>query len=99
LAARSAWTGYLKFSLVSIPVKAYTAVSSSSGIRLNQLHADCNSRIQYKKVCPAAGWESSRLPGPVVSGGRKSPTEPHRDREWSRTTVALPHVSTGQPAQ
>ena len=35
------------------PVKAYTATSSQdSEIRFNQLHAECNSRIQYKKWCP-----------------------------------------------
>jgi DNA end-binding protein Ku len=55
LAARSTWKGYLKFSLVSVPVKAYTAVSSSEGIRLNQLHVDCHSRIKYQKVCPLHG--------------------------------------------
>jgi len=54
--ARSTWKGYLKLSLVSVPVKAYTATTSSGGeIRLNQLHANCNSRIQYKKVCPVHG--------------------------------------------
>jgi DNA end-binding protein Ku len=53
MAARSAWKGYLKLSLVSVPVKAYTAAASGSGeIHLNQLHAECNNRIQYKKTCP-----------------------------------------------
>lgn len=56
MAARSSWKGYLKLSLVSIPVKAYTATTSSGGeIRMNQLHADCHSRIQYKKTCPIHG--------------------------------------------
>lgn len=53
MAARSSWKGFLKLSLVSVPVKAYTATSSGGGdIRLNQLHAECHSRIQYKKWCP-----------------------------------------------
>src|SRR5947199_151756 len=65
LAARSTWKGYLKFSLVSVPVKAYTAVSSGDGIRLNQLHADCHARIQYKKVCPVHGEVSNDA---IVSG-------------------------------
>jgi DNA end-binding protein Ku len=56
VAARSSWKGFLKLSLVSVPVKAYTASSSSGGeIRLNQLHKECNSRINYKKVCPIHG--------------------------------------------
>jgi DNA end-binding protein Ku len=55
MAARSSWKGYLKISLVSVPVKAYTATSSTSSIALNQLHAVCNSRIKYQKVCPIHG--------------------------------------------
>jgi DNA end-binding protein Ku len=56
MAARSSWKGYLKLSLVSVPVKAYTATSSSgSPISLNQLHEKCNSRIKYQKTCPIHG--------------------------------------------
>src|SRR5437667_11190559 len=56
MAARSSWKGFLKLSLVSLPVKAYTATSSGGGeIRLNQLHAECHSRINYKKTCPIHG--------------------------------------------
>jgi len=56
MAARSSWKGFLKLSLVSVPVKAYTATASgSSEIRLNQLHAECHSRINYKKTCPIHG--------------------------------------------
>jgi DNA end-binding protein Ku len=54
--ARSSWKGFLKLSLVSVPVKAYTATASGGGeIRLNQLHAECHSRINYKKTCPIHG--------------------------------------------
>jgi len=54
--ARSSWKGFLKLSLVSVPVKAYTAaVSGGNEIQLNQLHAECHSRIQYKKSCPIHG--------------------------------------------
>lgn len=52
---RSTWKGYLQLSLVSIPVKAYSANNASAEIHLNQLHADCHSRIQYKKCCPLHG--------------------------------------------
>ncbi len=56
MAPRSSWKGYLKLSLVSVPVKAYTAAGSSgSPISLNQLHDECNSRIKYQKVCPIHG--------------------------------------------
>jgi DNA end-binding protein Ku len=54
--ARSSWKGFLKLSLVSVPVKAYTATASGGGeVRLNQLHAECHSRINYKKTCPVHG--------------------------------------------
>lgn len=56
MAARSQWKGFLKLSLVSVPVKAYTATASGGGgIQLNQLHAECHSRINYKKTCPIHG--------------------------------------------
>lgn len=56
MASVSAWTGYLKISLVSVPLKAYTASSSGNApISLNQLHEPCNSRINYKKFCPIHG--------------------------------------------
>ena len=55
-AARSVWKGFIQFSLVSVPVKAYTAAVSGGGkIALNQLHAECNSRIKYTKSCPVHG--------------------------------------------
>lgn len=56
MAPRATWKGFLKLSLVSVPVKAYTATASDGGeIRLNQLHAQCNSRIKYRKICPIHG--------------------------------------------
>ena len=54
--ARPAWKGFLKLSLVSLPVKAFTVTASDGGaIHLNQLHAECHSRINYKKTCPIHG--------------------------------------------
>jgi DNA end-binding protein Ku len=56
MAARSTWKGFIRLSLVSVPVKAYTATASGGGdISLNQLHADCHSRVNYRKVCPVHG--------------------------------------------
>ncbi len=56
MAPRSTWKGFLKLSLVSVPVKAYTATVSGGGeIHLNQLHKECHSRINYKKTCPIHG--------------------------------------------
>jgi DNA end-binding protein Ku len=54
MAARSMWKGFLKLSLVSVPVKAYNATTSGS-VRLNQLHGECKSRIRHIKKCPIHG--------------------------------------------
>ena len=54
--SRPSWEGHLTFNLVSIPVKAFNAVGASSGkIGFHMLHAGCNERIRYKKVCPVHG--------------------------------------------
>lgn len=54
--ARPAFEGYLRISLVSVAVKAYSAAAPGSGqISFNQLHQDCHRRIQYKKFCPVHG--------------------------------------------
>jgi len=53
--ARASWSGLLQVSLVTLPVKAYPAVSSGEGVHFNQLHADCGQRINYQKHCPVHG--------------------------------------------
>lgn len=53
---RSTWKGFLRLSLVSVPVRAYTVSAAGGGvISLNQLHASCHSRIRYRKTCPIHG--------------------------------------------
>jgi DNA end-binding protein Ku len=60
VARSSAWKGYLKVSLVSVPVRAYTAAATGGGrISFNQLHAECHSRIRYTKTCPVHGEVSN----------------------------------------
>ena len=51
MAARPTWKGYLKISLVNIPIKVFPATESSGSISFNQLHAECQTRIQQKKWC------------------------------------------------
>ena len=57
--ARSTWKGHIRLSLVSIPVKAFTASAAGKEIRLNQLHEECKSRIKYQKTCPQHGEVSN----------------------------------------
>ena len=55
MALRSSWKGFLNLSLVSVPVRAYSANDSGGSIRLNQLHAGCHSRVKYITACPTCG--------------------------------------------
>jgi DNA end-binding protein Ku len=48
---RSIWKGFMRFSLVSIPIRIYNAVETAETIRFNQLHRGCNGRIGYDKKC------------------------------------------------
>jgi DNA end-binding protein Ku len=52
MSVRSTWKGFLKISLVNIPIKVFPATESSGSISFNQLHAECQTRIQQKKWCP-----------------------------------------------
>jgi DNA end-binding protein Ku len=52
MALRPTWKGFLKVSLVNIPVKVYPATEASATLSFNQLHAECQTRIQQKRWCP-----------------------------------------------
>ena len=49
---RPTWKGFLKVSLVNIPVKVFPATESADAISFNQLHGECQTRIQQKRWCP-----------------------------------------------
>jgi DNA end-binding protein Ku len=48
---RPTWKGFLKVSLVNIPVKVFPATESADSLSFNQLHAECQTRIQQKRWC------------------------------------------------
>ncbi len=52
MAARPTWKGYLKISLVNIPVRVFPATDAAATLSFNQLHAECQTRIQQKRWCP-----------------------------------------------
>src|SRR5205085_9772976 len=52
MAPRPTWKGFLKVSLVNIPVKVFPATESAATLSFNQLHAECKTRIQQKRWCP-----------------------------------------------
>ncbi len=54
-APRATWKGFLKLSLVSCPVRLYTATSRSDRINFNMLHKDTHNRVQMKPHDPELG--------------------------------------------
>jgi len=57
MAARPTWKGYLKISLVNIPVRVFPATDTAATISFNQLHRECQTRIQQKRWCPTCQVE------------------------------------------
>ncbi len=57
MAARPTWKGYLKVSLVTVPVRVFPATNTTGQVRFNQLHAECQTRIHQKKWCPSCDRE------------------------------------------
>jgi DNA end-binding protein Ku len=50
--ARPTWKGYLKISLVNIPIKVFPATDAAATLSFNQLHGECETRLQQKRWCP-----------------------------------------------
>jgi DNA end-binding protein Ku len=48
---KAIWKGYLKCSLVTIPIKMFNAISRKA-IQFNLLHQECGSKIRQEMVCP-----------------------------------------------
>jgi DNA end-binding protein Ku len=55
MVARAYWKGYLRLSLVNIGVELYSASTSSSRLRLHQIHEPTGKRIRYQKVAEGVG--------------------------------------------
>ena len=90
MAARPTWKGFLRLSLVTVPVRAFSASASGKEIRLNQLHGECNNRIKYQKSCPehgpvqndsiVSGYEYTKGQYVVVDLDELSKLRPESDR-------------------
>jgi DNA end-binding protein Ku len=57
MAARPTWKGVLQISAVQIAIKVYPATESSATISFNQLHGECQTRMQQKRWCPKCARE------------------------------------------
>lgn len=66
MAARPTWKGFIKISLVTIPVRVFPATDSKATISFNQLHRACGNRIQQKRWCPSCNVE---VPNPDIVKG------------------------------
>ena len=66
MAARPTWKGYLKISLVNIPIRVFPATDPGATLSFNQLHATCQTRIQQKRWCPQCQCE---VPGTDIVKG------------------------------
>jgi len=69
---RPMWTGQLRLSLVSVPVRLYPAVKSGARLAFHQVHAPSGKRVRYEKVVPGIGPidTSDIIKGYEVSKGR-----------------------------
>jgi DNA end-binding protein Ku len=52
---RTEWKGYLKFRLVTIPIKMYGAITAKKTVPFHLLHEKCKSRIRHQNFCPTDG--------------------------------------------
>lgn len=52
---RPVWSGQIRLSLVSLPVKLYTATESKAKLSFHQIHEPSGKRIRYEKVVPGIG--------------------------------------------
>jgi len=57
MAARPTWKGHIKISLVTVPVRVFPATSAEAVLRFNQLHGECQTRLQQKRWCPSCERE------------------------------------------
>jgi DNA end-binding protein Ku len=47
----------LKLSLITIPIRAFSATTDTADVSFHQIHRECKTRIKYKKWCPSCDRE------------------------------------------
>jgi DNA end-binding protein Ku len=63
---KAIWKGYLRCSLVTIPIAMHHAIKTRS-LRFHLLHKDCHTRIRQENICPT--HNNKRLgPNDIVRG-------------------------------
>ena len=83
MAARPTWKGYMKISLVTVPVRVFPATDTAATIRFNQLHSECQTRLQQKRWCPSCDREVDKTVAASEAGNRRFVDELRE--AWLRT--------------
>lgn len=52
---RAIWKGHIRFSLVTIPIRIYTAIDSAQTIKFNQLSKETKNPVKYEKKDKVTG--------------------------------------------
>ena len=92
MAARSTWKGFLKVSLVNIPIRVFPATESAASLSFNQLHSVCQTRIQQKRWCPSCDRE---VPNSEIAKGyeyQKGHYVVMTEEDFSKVTVESTRV-------
>jgi len=92
MAVRATWKGFLKVSLVNIPIRVFPATESAAALSFNQLHAECQTRIQQKRWCPRCDREvpqSEIVKGYEFAKGRYVVM---RDEDFAKVSVPSTRV-------
>ena len=88
---RPLWKGAIKFGMVSIPIKVYSATEEKD-VRFNMLHASDNSRVKQKLFCAEEDVEIDRQ-NDVVKGYEVTPGNYviMEDEDFTKVNVASTH--------
>ncbi|GMV22599.1 MAG: non-homologous end joining protein Ku [Acidimicrobiia bacterium] len=70
MAVRPTWKGSLRLSLITIPIKAFSATTDTADVKFHQVHRVCKTRIKMKRWCPHCDREVTREE--IVKGHERS---------------------------
>src|SRR5918994_5008469 len=92
MAARSTWKGFLKVSLVNIPIRVFPATEAAAPLSFNQRHNARQTRIQQKRWCPSCDRE---VPNTEIAKGyefQKGRYVVMTEEDFSKVTVESTRV-------
>ena len=99
---RPVWTGHIRLSLVSLPVKLYSAVESAAKLSFRQIHEPTGKPVSYEKTVAGVGPidTSEIVKGYEISKGEFVLVKPEEideiKLESSRTMDLVQFVDAGE---